>query len=89
MTGFATAFPDLQISVTNQVASGDQVVTEFTWTGTHTGPLQSLQGEIPATGKKVIGGRVCEVWTIRNGEVARLVNYQDASTWLRQLGLVP
>src|SRR5439155_25479150 len=89
MAGFKQAFPDLAVTVTNQVASEDQVVNEFRWRGTHTGPLMSPQGEIPPTGKPVEGAVVCEVLGIRNGKVASLRNYQDVSTWLRQLGLVP
>lgn len=88
MTGFAQAFPDLTITVTNQIATEDQVVSECNWRGTNTGPLMSPQGEIPATGKTVEGAAFCEVWGIKNGQVASLRNYQDVATWLRQLGLV-
>lgn len=88
MLGFKRAFPDLTITVEHQVAGDDHVVTECSWTGTHTGPLASPAGEIPATGKRVVGARFCEVWHIRDGKLAELTNYQDVSTWLRQLGLV-
>jgi len=88
MAGFKDAFPDLTVTVTNQVATDDQVVNECSWTGTHTGPLQTPTGTIPPTNKRVEGAVFCEVWGIRDGKVARLVNYQDAATWLRQLGLV-
>jgi steroid delta-isomerase-like uncharacterized protein len=88
MGGFKRAFPDLVVTVVNQVATEDQVVDECTWRGTHTGPLMSPGGDIPPTGKAVEGGRFCEVWRIRDGKVAKLVNYQDATTWMRQLGLV-
>ncbi len=81
--------PDLTVTITNQVVTDDQVVNECVWRGTHTGPLQSPAGEIPPTGKPVTGGRFCEVWEIQGGQIARLRNYQDVSTWLRQLGLVP
>jgi steroid delta-isomerase-like uncharacterized protein len=87
MKTFKDAFPDIQITITNQVASEDQVVNECTWTGTHSGPLASPGGEIPPTGKQVAGAQFCEVWRIADGKVARLVNYQDVATWLRQLGL--
>jgi steroid delta-isomerase-like uncharacterized protein len=89
MEGFKNAFPDLIVTVINQVATEDQVVSECTWNGTHTGPLMSPTGEIPATGKKVEEGQFCEVWGIKGGKVASLRNYQDVSNWLRQLGLVP
>ncbi len=88
MKGFKDAFPDLQVTVTNQVASEDQVVSECTWTGTHSGTLATPTGGVPPTGKTVTDGRFCEVWRLRDGKVMRLVNYQDAASWLRQLGLV-
>src|SRR5688572_24590671 len=34
-----TAFPDAKGDVTNQITEGDQVFTEVTFRGTHTGPL--------------------------------------------------
>lgn len=88
MKGFMDGFPDLKITLVNQVADDDQVVSECSWTGTHDGPLQAPTGEIPPTGRRVSDARFCEVWRIRDGKVASLVNYQDAATWLRQLGLV-
>ena len=88
MTGFERAFPDLYITVDNQVATDDMVVNECSWTGTHTGPLASPAGDIPPTGKKVSGARFCEVWKIKAGKLTSLTNYQDMATWLRQLGLV-
>ena len=87
MKSFKDAFPDIRITVTNQVASEDEVANECAWTGTHTGPLTTPSGEIPPTGKPVRDARFCEVWRIEDGKVVRLVNYQDVSSWLRQLGL--
>ena len=87
--GFRRAFPDITVTVTNQVANENQVVKEFTWRGTHTGPLMSPAGEIPPTNRTVEGGRFCEVYEIKNGKFAVGRNYQDVASWLRQLGLVP
>ena len=88
MQGFKGAFPDIRISVTNQVATDDQVVSEFTARGTHTGPLQTPAGAIPPTGRTV-DFIVCEVMGIKQGRIASLHNYQDAASIMRQLGLVP
>jgi steroid delta-isomerase-like uncharacterized protein len=88
MQTFRTAFPDIQLTVTHQLASDDGVVNEFTWQGTHTGPLASPGGDIPATGRRA-GYPVCEVWEIRGGKLAVLRNYQDAATLLQQLGVIP
>ena len=87
--GFKRAFPDLIVTVTNQVATENQVVNECTWRGTNTGPLVTPAGEIPPTNRKVEGGRFCEVYEIKNGKLAADRNYQDVASWLRQLGLVP
>jgi steroid delta-isomerase-like uncharacterized protein len=87
LQGFHSAFPDITITVTNQVAAGDQVVTEFTARGTHTRPLQTPAGEVPPTGR-VVDLTVCEVWQVKNGRLAALRNYQDMASMIRQLGLI-
>src|SRR5579863_4834760 len=69
MQGFAGAFPDITIQVTNQVATEDQVVNEFTARGTQTGVLMTTAGEIPPTGRTV-ELTVCEVYLIENGKFA-------------------
>jgi steroid delta-isomerase-like uncharacterized protein len=88
MKGFKSAFPDLKLQVTNQVASEDQVVSEFMGKGTHTGTLLTPAGEVPPTGRTV-DFNVCEVWRIKGGKLASLHNYQDSAALLRQLGLMP
>ena len=86
MQGFKGAFPDLRIAVTNQVATEDNVVNEFTARGTHTGPLQTPAGAIPPTGRTV-DFVVCEVWMMKNGQLTALHNYQDAAAIMRQIGV--
>ena len=49
IAGMLTAFPDLKVTVDDQIVSGDKVATRWSAVGTHTGPL----GETPATGKRV------------------------------------
>lgn len=84
---FATAFPDSQIHHKNTVANGDQVVVEYDFVGTHTGPLATPTGPVPPTGKAVnIPG--IEVYGLQNGKVISLRTYFDAATMLRQLGLL-
>jgi steroid delta-isomerase-like uncharacterized protein len=87
MQGFKGAFPDICISLTNQVATDDQVVSEFTARGTHTGPLQTPAGAIPPTGRTV-DFIVCEVMRVKQGRIASLHNYQDAAAIMRQIGLI-
>lgn len=87
MRGHKTAFPDVQIEVTNQIAADDSVVNEFVAHGTHTGPLQTPSGTIAPTGRPVTF-TVCEVCQFRDGKLAGLHNYQDKVALLRQLGLI-
>lgn len=87
--GFKTAFPDLVIKHTNVFEDGNgQVALEFEAEGTHTGPLASPGGSIPATGKKV-KFIVCEIHRVENGKIASIHNYQDSGSLMRQLGLMP
>lgn len=86
MSGFTTAFPDIKIMINNQVADDSQVASEFTAVGTHSGVLSTPAGDVPPTGRTV-EFTACEVWTVRNGKVSSLRNYQDAASIMRQLGL--
>ena len=86
MQGFKGAFPDLQIDITHQVATENEVVNEFKARGTQTDPMMTPAGEIPPTGRTV-EFIVCEVWSVKNGKIASLHNYQDAASIMRQLGL--
>lgn len=87
MQGFRTAFPDIRITHTNIFGEGEWIAVEFTWQGTHTGPLMTPAGAIAPSGKRVSDGRVCEVMRWRDGKVVRLVNYQDLGGVLRELGV--
>lgn len=83
VTGLLTAFPDFQVTVEDQIVSGDKVAIRWSAKGTHNGPL----GETPPTGKQVqfeglifdhvVGGQVVERW-----------EQWDQMGMLQQLGLV-
>ncbi|MDQ4045722.1 MAG: ester cyclase [Chloroflexota bacterium] len=79
-----TAFPDLKMTVEDQVAEGDKVVTRFRARGTHLGEFQGLppsgkQGEISGTIiDRIAGGKIVECWS----------NTDDLGL-LQQLGVVP
>ncbi|HYE94862.1 MAG TPA: nuclear transport factor 2 family protein [Rubricoccaceae bacterium] len=88
LEGWATAFSDAQVEVTNVIDGGDQVVVEFTGRGTHDGPFLTPAGPIPGTGRKV-DVHFCDVWTLRDGRVATARTYFDAATLLAQLGVMP
>ena len=84
--GWAAAFPDSKATFHSAHVSGSTVVIELTWKGTHTGPLETPDGPIAATGKK-IDMRACNVLEIA-GEKAQLQRqYFDMATMMQQLGL--
>ncbi len=78
------AFPDFNITIEDQVANGDRVVTRWTAEGTHLGEFQG----IPPTGRhgtftgididRVVDGKVAECWT----------NTDDLGL-MQQLGVIP
>ena len=83
-----SAFPDLQGNITLAAGSGTTAVLEITWTGTNTGPLQTANGTLPATGRSV-EFEDAQVYTIEHGQVVSFRNYGDFVTMLTQLGLIP
>ena len=63
---------------------GDRVVIEGTWSGTHSAPMQTPQGEIPATGKRAtipFAGIV----QVKGDEIASVHNYFDTGAFMAQL----
>jgi len=78
------SFPDLHLTIEDQIAEGDRVATRWTARGTHTGAFQG----IPPTGKRgsmtgiaidrFANGKVVECW----------VNGDDLGL-LQQLGVIP
>ena len=84
--GWAEAMPDSKATFDNAVASGDTVVLELTWRGTHSGPLQTPKGSFAATGKK-IEVRACAVVELANGKAKLQRHYFDMTTLLQQLGI--
>ena len=83
------AFPDQTTQTSLVIEEGDIVVAEWTYRGTHTGPLPMPDGtEIPATGKTVElpGVTVAEV---RDGKFVSMRDYFDNAAMMTQLGLMP
>ena len=78
------AFPDMHWVVDEMVASGDKVVTRFTWTGTHRGTFLG----IPATGRGVsVKGVVID--RLEAGKMADSRILMDNFTMMQQLGVIP
>ncbi len=84
--GWGTAFPDSKCTYHREYVSGNTVVLELTWKGTHTGPMQTPDGPIPATNKK-IDIRACNVVEISGDKAKSQRQYFDMATMMQQLGL--
>ncbi len=84
--GWAKAFPDSKATFHDAFASGDTVVVELTWKGTHTGPLATPSGEVAPTGKS-INLRAVQIQEVKDGKVASTRQYFDMATLMSQLGL--
>lgn len=86
---FLPAFPDIHFDVIRTIANGDCVVTHWTATGTHSGPLATMSGQtIPPTNRRgtVRGVLITE---IKDGKIASERTYWDQVSLLTQLGLMP
>ncbi len=78
-----TGFPDMKWTVQEQIAEGEEVVTKFTWIGTHKGGFMG----IAATNKKVeVWGVVIDVVTNKLFSENRLIT--DNIGLLKQLGII-
>jgi steroid delta-isomerase-like uncharacterized protein len=88
LKGWKQAFPDAAGTVTSAVASGDMAALEVTWQGTHTGPLETPEGTIPASGKRQ-ETPAAVVYTFEGGKIKESRQYFDSMTLLKQIGAQP
>jgi ketosteroid isomerase-like protein len=70
------------------VESEGAIAVELEVTGTHTGPMQTPQGTVPPTGKKVVWDS-CDYVRTRGGKIVSLHVYHDSVPFLTALGLMP
>ncbi|MHA2231113.1 MAG: ester cyclase [Candidatus Hodarchaeales archaeon] len=75
-------FPDFHLTIEDQIAEGDKVVTRVIFHGTHKG---ELMGVIP-TGKQVEYAGIA-IDRISDGKVTEMWHVSDDLGMLRQLGL--
>jgi steroid delta-isomerase-like uncharacterized protein len=83
--GWKTAFPDAAGTVTSAVADGEKAALEITWKGTHTGPLESAEGTLPASGKRQETPAAC-FFTFEGDKIKESRHYFDSLTLLKQIG---
>lgn len=81
---YQAAFHDAAVTIDDQIAEGDRVVTRWTGRGTHTGELMG----IAPTGKEVTVSGIT-VTRLAGGKIAEEWELMDALGMLVQLGAVP
>jgi len=83
--GWAKAIPDSKATFLAEHASGDTVILEVVWKGTHTGPLQTASATIAPSNKR-IEVPACQVIKVEGGRVKTFTHYFDMLTLLTQIG---
>jgi len=86
--GWKQAFPDAVGTVTSAIASGNTAALEVTWKGTHTGPLTTAAGTIPASGKHQETPAAI-FYVFEGAKIKAGRHYFDAMTLLKQIGAEP
>lgn len=85
---FIEAFPDSSIHPASIWEAGDAVISEGTYSGTHTATLRSPNGDIPATGRHM-DLHYADIMRVRDGQVFYHAVYFDSAEMMAQLGLMP
>ena len=81
---YRNAFPDVQLSIEDQVAEGDKVVTRWIGSGTHQGEMMG----IAPTGNQVrVDGMT--ISRIEDGKIVEEWDIYDALGMMQQLGAIP
>ncbi len=86
-TAWFKAFPEMDIRVTRTVVADPLVITEWIFTGTHTGQLGPpvFENTVHPTGK-TIRFRGISIYELYRDQVKRLQMYLDMATVLVELG---
>jgi len=85
LKAYATAFPDFRLTIDDLLADGNKVAFQWTFTGTHRGPL----ADIPASGRQVSVPRGIGIFRIEAGKVDQGYLAWDKHALLQQLGVLP
>ncbi|MGY1832828.1 ester cyclase [Geodermatophilus sp. SYSU D01180] len=85
MTAVRTTFPDLSVTFSHVLVSGDEVAAELVERGTHRGPLVLPGRTLPPTGRRVEWHAATFFRYDENGLIRSLRDYLDTAALLRQL----
>jgi steroid delta-isomerase-like uncharacterized protein len=81
---FRFAFPDLRVTVADQIAAGDRVVTRWKMEGTQSNRLMGIEAS-----HRFMTVEGIRIDRIANGRIAETWNQWDSIGMLRQLGALP
>ena len=84
---FFAAFPDIQFSVTNRIASRGHVAVEGVATGTHRGSIETPNGPLKATNKQAKIEFALFMQVDDSGHITAERRYYDLAGMMQQLGL--
>jgi predicted ester cyclase len=84
LAGRRTSFPDISVTVDDQVAEGDKVSTRRTWRASHRGPYRG----VAPTGKPVTWTQISVV-RLSRGRIVEDWAVADELSILQQLGALP
>ncbi len=84
VSGYFAAFPDMQVTVEDVMASGDQVLSRVTIRGTHQGELAGVE----ATGKE-IELAIMSFVRIEGGQIVEEWESFDRLGMMQQIGAIP
>ncbi|HEX3326716.1 MAG TPA: ester cyclase [Actinomycetota bacterium] len=82
MSGLLAAFPDLRITIEDQIVAGDKVATRWVAEGTNSG----LFGGVPPTGRRVrVNGLILD--RVADGRIVERWEQWDQAGMMQQLGV--
>jgi predicted ester cyclase len=82
IAGLLAAFPDIRLTIEDQIVAGDKVATRWVAEGTNSAPF----GNVPATGRRVrVDGLVLD--HVADGIVVERWEQWDQASMMQQLGL--
>jgi steroid delta-isomerase-like uncharacterized protein len=73
--------PDFRVTMKSHIVGDDSAATEWVSEGIQTGPI----GDIPASGNS-FRLRGVSILRFRDGKIARVTDYYDRASFLRQIG---
>src|SRR5262245_57623344 len=81
---FREAFPDIHVTIEEELADGDSVIHRSYVTGTHTGVFQGI-----APTWKQVHVKYIDIWRVANGKMTENWVQLDQLGLMQQLGVLP